>query len=223
MSKNKLLIVFGLPGLGESELVEHFVSIVLKENPLLKVYKIRFLSVYGDATFNLKNLAAMIYEEINPGIRLKKHRVNSLSKLLLKTSKPTMLILEMSYSNFSQEEINEFWKLIQEVLVPENTLKIIITYCKKPDLSQYYHLDTEMLHLQQLNQRSAISLLQHINPGLTKEHCSCVANYCHGNPFLVCKMEKTYRKNWLNQQILTLLFVKFVKLDFAYAVYFGLD
>ena len=188
MSKKKLLIVFGLPGIGKSELVEHSVSIVLKENPLLKVYKIRFPSVYGDATFNLENLAAMIYEEINPGICLKKHRVNSLSKLLIKTSKPTILVLEMSYSNFSQEEINEFWKLIQEVLVPENTLKIIITCCKKPDLSQSYHLDIEMLHLQELNQRSAITLLQHINPGLSEEHCSCVANYCYGNPFLVCKM-----------------------------------
>ena len=188
VSKNKLLIVSGLPGIGKSELIQHSMSAVLKEKHSLNFSRQSFLKVYVDASLSVANIAAMIYEEMHPGTFLKTHRVCSLSKLLTKTSKPTILVLEMSYSCFSKEDSEEFWKLIQEVLIPENALKIIITCCTMPNWNKSSHVGMEILQLQDLDKRSVISLLQYINPGLSEEHCSSVADYCYGNPFLVCKM-----------------------------------
>lgn len=186
--KKKLLIVFGLPGIGKSELIRYSISTILKRKHTFNLCNQSFLKLFVNSSLNVECLATMIYEEIHPGIFLKTHSVRRLSELLTKISTPTILILEMSYACFSKDDSEVFWKLIQEVLIPENALKIIIICCTMPNLSISFSVSKELLHLQNLDRRSVISLLNHISPCQSEEHCSSVADYCHGNPFLVWKM-----------------------------------
>ena len=186
--KKKLLIVSGLPGIGKSELIQYSISTILKGKHTFNLCSQSFLKLFVNPSLNVECLATMIYEEMHPGIFLKTHSVRRLSKLLAKISTPTILILEMSYASFSKDDNEKFWKLIQEVLIPENALKVIITCCTMPNLSISFSVSKELLHLQNLDRRSVIHLLNHISLFQSEEHCSSVADYCYGNPFLVWKM-----------------------------------
>ena len=186
-SKKKLLVVFGLPGTGKSYLMNHVIPIVLKENPHIEYYAQRFPAVFGDPKLNLETLAAIMCRKINGGICDTGQEVAGLCELLMKISKPTVILLEMGYMTVFGREVKKFWSLIFKVLQRQNNLKIIVTCSKKPDISQAY-FDVEVLHLTELDSESVIHLLQQLNPGLSLEHCVIIAPYCCRNPSLICKM-----------------------------------
>ena len=167
--------------------MNHVMPIVLRENPHIEYHAQRFPTVSGDSRSLMETLASNIYGKITGGVCNAGQEVDSLHKLLMRISKPTILLLEMSYVRDFAVEVKKFWNFIFKVLQRQNNLKIIVTCCKKPDISQAC-FDVEVLHLTELDSESVIQLLQLRNPGLSLEHCVAIAPYCCRNPSLICKM-----------------------------------
>lgn len=167
--------------------MNHVMPIVLKENPHIEYHAQRFPTVLGDSRSLMETLASNIYGKITGGVCNAGQEVDSLYKLLMRISKPTILLLEMGYVMDFAREVKNFWNFIFKVLQGHNNLKIIVTCSKKPDISQAC-FDVEVLHLTELDSKSVIQLLQLLNPGLSVEHCVAIAPYCCRNPSLICKM-----------------------------------
>ena len=187
-SSNKLLVLNGLPGVGKSVLLRNGIKKAHEKQSNICFIVPMFPSSCAETTWGLEDIAVATLEEINPGKCVIIHRVAVLHKKLKIITQPTILVLEIAQINFKPEGELQFWSFIYNVLsVDNNFLKIIVTTCKSPDLSQMILFKVDHISLKGLKKSEAIELLRDISPTLSYNQCKKIAKKCSGNPFILLK------------------------------------
>lgn len=185
-SKDQLLLLYGMPGVGKSELIQHALNTLTQTTPGVDIIKPIFTVRKGTTPWGLEDIAANILEEIQPDQLYINFRVAALHKILVTIEKPTLLVLEMCALDLKKDSLMVVWSFLTSLLRSANqNLKLIVTSYKSPDVSLLQSFHMEEIQLKGLSQTEAFKLLRGMNPRMKRMNCQRIFERCGSHPFIL--------------------------------------
>ena len=187
---SKLLHLYGMPGVGKSELLKHAISSISQKKPNLDVVRPIFTARKGETSWGLEDIAVNILEEIHPGQVYINFRVAALHHVLVSLQRPMLLVLEMCGLELKQNSDTVLSAFLNDILrTGGNHLKIIFTSYKAPEIiSSLQSLPIKEIQLKGLSQTEAFKVLRIMNPRMTTMNCKRIYERCGSHPYILRKI-----------------------------------